>query len=565
MVGAYAKVHHLSMETGGSDVVLHTHVVLAREARMARMLLDAARSLGETLVPDRVYERFREILGDAVQYDGVIVSSYDAADGTIRCEYAWVDGELLAPEALPPLKLGPPGHGMQSGVIHSGRSLLTNDVAERVKDGGTYYDVDASGAIRKLPDEGVTGVTAAMMVPIKDEGRVAGVVQVMTSRATYDREQLELVEGLVAQMAAAVRNARLHGERARLEAAEAAARAVAEEREQAARVLDAVGDGIVLVDEQGVVRFWNRAAEIVTGVRAEEAVGQPAGAIFAGWRSIADEIPAAEGRSVPRSVTLPVYAGGRELWLSFVAVRSTAGIVYAFRDLTIEHGLERAKSDFIATVSHELRTPMTAVLGAAKTLLRPDLELTEEQRRELLEMIATQATRLGHVTEEVLLASRLDRGDLRVDAAPVDVDEIAGETIAAMRAQLPDGIAVELRPGPAGPAVGDRDRVQQVLVNLIDNAAKYSPSGGRVVVSTERLDEAVRVSVADQGMGIAPTAQGRVFDRFYRADPNLTHAPAGTGLGLYICRELVQRMGGRIDVRSQPGAGSTFWFDLPLR
>jgi signal transduction histidine kinase len=104
-----------------------------------------------------------------------------------------------------------------------------------------------------------------------------------------------------------------------------------------------------------------------------------------------------------------------------------------------------------------------------------------------------------------------------------------------------------------------------VLVNLIDNAAKYSPSGGNVVVSTERLDDAVRVSVADQGMGIAPAEQRRVFERFYRTDPNLTHAPAGTGLGLYICRELVQRMGGRIDVRSQRGTGSTFWFDLPLR
>src|SRR5712691_3364465 len=253
---------------------------------MARMLLDAARSLGETLVPERVYERFREILGDAVPYDGVIVSSYDASDGTIRCEYAWVDGELLAPDVFPPLELGPPGHGMQSGVIHSGQSLLTNEVAERVKDGGTYYDVDSTGSIRKLPEGGAPGVSAAMMVPIKDEGQVAGVVQVMTGGAAYGRDQLELVEGLVAQMAAAVRNARLHGERVRLEASEAAARAVAEEREQAARVLDAVGDGIVLVDEQGVVRFWNRAAEIVTGVRAEDAVGQPADALFAGWRSI---------------------------------------------------------------------------------------------------------------------------------------------------------------------------------------------------------------------------------------------------------------------------------------
>ena len=553
------------MESGGSEIGTYTHAVLAREAQMARMLLDAARSLGETLVPERVYERFREILGDALPYDGVIVSSYDERDGLIRCDYAWSDGELLDAEALPPLKLGPPGHGMQSTVIHSGQSLLTNDVAGRVKDGGTYYDVDSDGTMRKLPDEGPPGVRAAMMVPIKNEGRVAGVVQVMTNRAEYDTDQLELVEGIVAQMAAAVRNARLHAERSQLEAAEAAARAVADERIQAARVLDAVGDGIVLVDENGVIRFWNRSAEIVTGVLAEEADGRPASEIFTAWQLIANEIPAAEGRAVARSVTLPVDVRNRELWLSFVAVRSSAGIVYAFRDLTIERELETAKSDFIATVSHELRTPMTAVLGAAKTLLRPDLELSYEQSRELLEMIATQATRLSQVTEEVLLASRLDRGDLRVEVATVDVDEIAEETIGTLRAQLPESVDVTLVCGPAGPAIADRDRVQQVLVNLIDNAAKYSPAGGSVVVSTERRDDAVRVSVEDHGMGIQPAEQRRVFERFYRVDPTHTHAPPGTGLGLYICRELVERMGGTIGVRSEPGAGTTFWFDLPLR
>jgi PAS domain S-box-containing protein len=553
------------METGGSHVVAHTHAVLAREAQMTRMLLEAARSLGESLVPERVYDRFREILVDAVQYDGVVVSAYDETEDTIRCEYAWIDGERVSPDVFPPLKLGPEGRGMQTTVIRTGLPLLTNDVGGRVKDGGTYYDVDGAGAVRKLPGETTTGVSSALMVPIKADGRVVGVVQVMTARAPYTREQLELVEGLVAQMAAAVRNARLHDERARLEAAEAAARATAEEREQAARVLDAVGDGIVLVDEHGVIRFWNRAAEIVTGIGAEAADGHPVSDVFPGWQGVANEVPAAEGRTAARAITLPVDVGGRELWLSFVAVRSTAGIVYAFRDLTLERQLETAKSDFIATVSHELRTPMTAVLGAAKTLLRPDLQLSEEQTRQLLEMIATQATRLSQVTEEVLLATRLDRGDVRVDAAPVEVDRIAEETVAAMRAQLPEKITLELRTGGAGPAVGDRDRVQQVLVNLIDNAAKYSPDGGLVIVSTSRLDAAVRVSVEDRGMGIAPAEQRRVFERFYRTDPNLTRAPAGTGLGLYICRELVERMGGRIDVRSQPGAGSTFWFDLPLR
>ena len=532
---------------------------------MARLLLDAARYLGETLVLERVYDRFREILADAVEHDGVVVSTYGEHDRTIRCEYAWVEGERLSPEIFPPLTLGPEGRGMQSTVIHTGEPLLANDVAERVKDSGTYYDVDRSGTLRKVPEEGPPGAQAAMMVPVKLEGRVVGVVQLMSNREAYTPEQLELVEGLVAQMAAAVRNARLHEERSRLGAAEAAARAAAAEREYAARVLEAVGDGIAGIDRNGVVRLWNRAAEIVTGIPAERACDRPVADLFPRWSALIGEIPVSEGDTPARAVTLPADVGGRELWLSFVAVRMGDGIVYAFRDLTLERKLEEAKSDFIATISHELRTPMTAVLGAATTLLRPDLELAPEQSRELLEMIAGQATRLSQVTEEVLLASRLDRGDVQVEATLVDVDRIVSETVAAVRPQLPTTIALELRPGDAGEALADRDRVQQVLLNLLDNAVKYSPSGGAVVVTTERLDRAVRISVADEGIGVAAAEQERIFEKFYRADPNLTHSPAGTGLGLYICRELLERMGGRMAVQSQPGAGSTFQFDLPGR
>jgi signal transduction histidine kinase len=111
--------------------------------------------------------------------------------------------------------------------------------------------------------------------------------------------------------------------------------------------------------------------------------------------------------------------------------------------------------------------------------------------------------------------------------------------------------------------VGDRDRVQQVLVNLLDNAAKYG--GGRVLVSTETSDGVVHVAVADDGHGLDADEQERVFEKFFRADPQLARQPGGTGLGLYICKELVERMGGRIGVASRPGAGTTFWFELPAR
>jgi len=533
-----------------------------RGAEKAELLLSAARYLNETLELERVYDRFHELLTDAVPHNGVIVSSFDPETELISCDYAWVDGGKLDPAILPPLPLNREG-GMQSRVIMTGEPLLQNDVPEQVKDpAGVYYDVDREGHMRKLPDEGPPGVQSALMVPVKHEGEVVGVVQLMHETVRYADEQLELAEGLVSLMAAAVRNARLHEEAQSEAAARARAEAMAAAREQAARVLEAVGDGVMMVDPDGALRFWNRAAELVTGRSRDDVVGRQAGEVLADWQKVAAEIPISEEPELASPVTLPVEVDGRELWLSFVAVRSPNGIVYTFRDLTGDRGLEAAKSDFIATLSHELRTPMTAVLGAAKTLLRDDIALSPERRHQLLEMIGAQGTRLTQITEEVLLANRLDRGDLRIDSERVDLSQLASDAVETMRHDAPESISLSAANG-AAEAIGDRDRIEQVLVNLIDNAVKYSPDGGEVVVSTVPAAASVRVEVADQGIGIAPAEQEAVFEKFYRGDPQHRAVPGGTGLGLYICRELVQRMGGSIGVRSRPGEGSTFWFDLP--
>ncbi|HEX3687250.1 MAG TPA: ATP-binding protein [Gaiellaceae bacterium] len=535
-----------------------------RGVEKAELLLAAASYLNETLELERVYDRFHELLAEAVPHNGVIVSSFDPETELISCDYAWVDGGKLDPAILPPLPLNRDGGGMQSRVIVTGEPLLQNDVPEQVKDpAGVYYDVDREGRMRKLPDEGPPGVQSALMLPVKHEGEVVGVVQLMHETVRYEDEQLDLAEGLVGLMAAAVRNARLHEHGQAEAAARARAEAMAAAREQAARVLEAVGDGVMMVDPEGVLRFWNRAAELVTGRSRDDVVGRPAGEVLAGWQAVAVEISISEAAELARPVTLPVEVDGAELWLSFVAVRSPNGVVYTFRDLTLDRGLEAAKSDFIATLSHELRTPMTAVLGAAKTLLRDDIALTPERRQQLLEMIGAQGTRLTQITEEVLLANRLDRGDLRFDSERVDLSQLVRHAVETMGHDAPESISLSAATNGAADAIGDRDRIEQVLVNLIDNAVKYSPDGGEVVVSTVPAAASVRVEVADQGIGIPPAEQEAVFEKFYRGDPQHRAVPGGTGLGLYICRELVQRMGGTIGVRSRPGGGSTFWFQLP--
>jgi signal transduction histidine kinase len=536
---------------------------LRRKAEVAELLLTAARQFGESIEPERVYERFHTLLADVVQHDGLIISSYDARDDLIRCQYAWTDGVVLDPETLPALPLNREGGGMQSRVIVSGEPLLFNDVPERVKTvEGVFYNVGAEGTPERIPESGSSGTRAAMMAPVKHEGQVVGVVQLMTDSGVYSEEQLELFDGLVTQMGAAVRTARLQQERRRLEAAEAAALAVAAEREEAARVLAAVGDGVFLLDASGVVRLWNRAAALMTNLPAESVLGDRLVDRIPDWGTIESLIPVAASGALPRTVTVPVGVGGHDLWLSFVAVRSRDGVVYAFRDLTAERQLEEEKSDFVATISHELRTPMTAVYGAAQTLLRTDIVLDDEKREVLLNMIASQATRLTQITEEVLLTTRLDRGDVHIERTRVDVAQVVRSAVEAIRAQLPESLPIELDvPVDVSPAFGDADRLEQVLVNLLDNAAKYGAAPVRV--RAEASNGVVRISVSDAGPGVAPADRHRIFEKFYRADPRVTRVPSGTGLGLYISRELTRRMGGHLELTSEPGAGATFVVELP--
>jgi signal transduction histidine kinase len=165
----------------------------------------------------------------------------------------------------------------------------------------------------------------------------------------------------------------------------------------------------------------------------------------------------------------------------------------------------------------------------------------------------------------VLWASRLDSGVLEVSIESCDAGALASVVVAAARIHLPAAIELTLTVAPDLPEVAaDPDKVRQVLVNLVDNAIKYSPDGGLVDVRVEPTGRSVRFTVSDRGLGIPPSEHGRIFEKFFRLDPNLTRGVGGTGLGLYICRELVRRMDGRIRVESAEGAGSTFTFELPI-
>ena len=339
--------------------------------------------------------------------------------------------------------------------------------------------------------------------------------------------------------------------------------------ERHARVLEHVDDGVFLVDDDGFLQHWNPAAHAITGIRPDEALGRQAETVLPGWEVVAPLIPvgAAPGPGSVEAKVVPLELDGRELWLAVSGVSFSDGTVYAFRSLTEERALDELKGEFIATVSHELRTPLAAIYGSAQTLLRTDLELDDSGRKRLLDVIAQEAERLSRIADEILFAGKLDTGQFSLGEQGFDFRTLAQDVVEEMRSALAaqENISIELAvPDTIETVAGDPDKLRQVLINLIDNAVKYSPDGGRIEVAIEPREAGVRIVVKDEGIGIAPPHQRRIFGKFYRVDPDLTRGVGGTGLGLYICRELVRLMEGRLTVSSEEGKGSTFVVDLPV-
>ncbi len=382
----------------------------------------------------------------------------------------------------------------------------------------------------------------------------------------FDAGEVALLEAVSESIKHALARIRLGRERDVLLAGERAARREAEERGQAARVLDHVADGVFLVDAKGRLQLWNRAAEAITGIPAEAVLGQPVAEVIPRWEALAQAVTIANAPAACTGpeTTIPVEIRDRELWLSIAGVRSAEGTVYAFRDRTEEQRLEELKADFIATVSHELRTPIAAVYGAAQTLERQDVDFTDEQRSRLLSVISDQSERLAHLIDNVLLTSQVEADRLALASEQVNVSEVARPVIEAARMHAPDGVSIELIASPAlAPVSTDRDKLRQVLANLVGNAVKYSQGTGSVEVRLEPSRDHLRIAVRDEGVGIPDAEQERVFEKFYRL-AGTTRAVSGTGLGLYICRELVRRMDGRIWIESSEGIGSTVFVELPL-
>jgi two-component system phosphate regulon sensor histidine kinase PhoR len=263
-------------------------------------------------------------------------------------------------------------------------------------------------------------------------------------------------------------------------------------------------------------------------------------------------------------VTVPFETASGDRWVAVTGVAFDEGVVYALRDVTNEQAFERTRSDFVATASHELRAPLAAVYGAARTLLRTDIDIPAEQRDRFLEIIVSETERLTTIVSQILLAGQIEEGRVDVSTAATDLSPLAESVLDSARLRAPAQIELRLEQnGARAVALADEDKLRQVLVNLLDNAIKYSPDGGDVTVELAGGAGRVRLTVRDGGLGIPAGEQERIFEKFYRLDPAQTRGVGGSGLGLFISRELVARMGGSLSVRSQLGEGAAFVVDLP--
>src|SRR5579875_3219566 len=343
-------------------------------------------------------------------------------------------------------------------------------------------------------------------------------------------------------------------------------RALGDERTKVEAIISSMTDAVVAVDDRGAILLLNRAAEELLGV-PRAARGRPVDEAL-GSHPLVRVLHATARENRETVEELPSGPGGeRILDVHAAPLRNPAGkvtgAVAVVRDVTELRQAERMRRELTANVSHELRTPLTSIKGFAETLLAGAMA-DETTCRRFLEIIDSEASRLMKLVDDLMALSRLESRAVTMDFAPVQLDTLVAEAASRMRPQAEQArIALRTTGSAPDPVLADRDRILQVLTNLLDNAIKFTPEGGTVEVAVRQEGGETVVTVTDSGRGIPEDALPRIFDRFYRVERSRSREGGGTGLGLAIAKHIVEAHGGRITVASRLGVGTSFTVTLP--
>lgn len=456
-------------------------------------------------------------------------------------------------------------------------SPLWTDLPDRGDQG--WLGVDLERRLRLASAAAGIALRQVVALPLSVGDETFGAIFVFRRwGGRFSANDRQMLASFADQAAIAVHNAQLYEQ-------------VAREKRRLDAIIEYSADGVMILDASHRIQVFNRALAALTGWTAADALGRQHDEVIR-WATIDSgiDLGTAEAGGWPlvgRS-TLPQSApkgrdSGQTLYVEGDLRRRdgstvSVGITYApllardgrlvniivdVHDITRFREAEELKSTFVSVISHELKTPVSLIKGYAGTLRREDARWDEKTLRESLAIIEEESDRLNELIDNLLDASRLQAGALALSMGDVDLDDLARRTVNKFRSQVQKHqLVVDVPPG--FPAVhGDEARLEQVLKNLLTNAIKYSPEGGTIRVSGRVLPDAIVLTVSDQGIGIAPVEQTRVFDAFYRVDDAPTRRTQGTGLGLYLAKAVVEAHGGHIWVESEPGRGTAFSFSLP--
>ena len=335
---------------------------------------------------------------------------------------------------------------------------------------------------------------------------------------------------------------------------------ISEDRTRLATILDNMTDGVIMVDTEGNVSLANKAAEKLFGIK--EAKNEPL--IEAVRDHEVDELLRLCLRTAQTQAT-QYESSVSKGYLRVVAIPiAHTGVLLLFQDLTELRSLQTTRRELIGNISHEFRTPLAGIKAMVETLTGGAMD-DKVAAKDFLTRIDSEVDRLTQLVEELTELSRIETGKAELKKEPIDLNKLVEEVIAQLSPQAErQQLSISREFATNLPSVlADKDRVRQVITNLVHNAIKFTPAGGRITITSRALEGSVVVHIADTGIGIPEEDLPRVFERFYKGDK--ARAGGGTGMGLAIAKHVIQAHGGNIWVRSEEGKGSTFAFSLPLK
>lgn len=416
------------------------------------------------------------------------------------------------------------------------------------------------------------GVISAAHAPLMSKGRMLGTLTVGSRRYhKFARREINLLKAFGSQLGAALENAHLYDE-------------VSESKAYIENLVENAGDAIVSTDLKDRILTWNRGAEVIFGHSKEEAVGKSLTILFppGRFKELEDIRSKVQLTGVIRNLEVRRKRKDGviiDVALAVSPIHDRTGKVIGFlhlaKDITEKmryeqrlRELDKMKSDFVSNVSHELRTPLTSIKGSVDNMLDGITGALNEKQSRYLTRIKSNADRLTRLINNILDLSRIEAGKIDLKPTHLSLVALAQEVTESIRPVAVEKlISLEVAsPENSATAWADRDKITQVLMNLVGNAVKFTPAHGKVSVAIQRNgDQWMKISVTDTGPGIPPEEARKIFDRFYQVAQTGNQKAKGTGLGLAISRALVEMHGGKIWVESGMGRGSTFSFILPAQ